>query len=211
MPTLGFRWIHNFPLRWRHNEHEGVSNHRRFDCLLNPMFRSRSRRTSKLHVTGLREGNLPVTGGFPSQRNSNAENVSMWWRHHEMMCFYMYMGWGTFQCVVIMRYFCSGLISLQLSDNICVSKLGQHWFRLCFSPLRCQAIIWTNVGLLYTGFFRIYSNKIWIKMQQFNKMNWKMPSAHWRRFCLGRNALIANLVNMGLKNGLSPARRLVTI
>ena len=25
----------------------------------------------------------PVTGGFPSQRASNAENASIWWRHHE--------------------------------------------------------------------------------------------------------------------------------
>ena len=24
----------------------------------------------------------PVTGGFPSQRANNAENVSIWWRHH---------------------------------------------------------------------------------------------------------------------------------
>ena len=30
----------------------------------------------------LREGNPPVTGGFPSQRASNAENVSIRWRHH---------------------------------------------------------------------------------------------------------------------------------
>ena len=30
---------------------------------------------------GLCEGNPPVTGGFPSQRTSNAENVSMWWRY----------------------------------------------------------------------------------------------------------------------------------
>ena len=28
------------------------------------------------------EGNPPVTGGFPSQRASNAENASIWWRHH---------------------------------------------------------------------------------------------------------------------------------
>ena len=27
-------------------------------------------------------GNSPVTGEFPSQRASNAENVSIWWRHH---------------------------------------------------------------------------------------------------------------------------------
>ena len=28
------------------------------------------------------EGNQPVTGGFSSQRASNAENISMWWRHY---------------------------------------------------------------------------------------------------------------------------------
>ena len=25
----------------------------------------------------------PVTGEFPAQRASNAENFSIWWRHHE--------------------------------------------------------------------------------------------------------------------------------
>ena len=33
-------------------------------------------------ITGLCEGNPPVTGGFPSQRASDAENVSFRWRHH---------------------------------------------------------------------------------------------------------------------------------
>ena len=33
-------------------------------------------------VTGLCEGNSSVTGEFPAQRVSNAENVSIWWRHH---------------------------------------------------------------------------------------------------------------------------------
>ena len=27
-------------------------------------------------------GNSPGTGEFPVQRASNAENVSIWWRHH---------------------------------------------------------------------------------------------------------------------------------
>ena len=26
--------------------------------------------------------NTPVVGEFPAQRASNAENVSIWWRHH---------------------------------------------------------------------------------------------------------------------------------
>ena len=34
--------------------------------------------TSKLIITGLCEGNPSVTGRFPSQRASNAENVSIW-------------------------------------------------------------------------------------------------------------------------------------
>ena len=40
------------------------------------------KKTSKLRVTGLCVGNSPVTGEFPAQRASNAENVSIWWRHH---------------------------------------------------------------------------------------------------------------------------------
>ena len=38
--------------------------------------------TPKLRLTGLRGGNPPITGRFPSQRASNGENISIWWRHH---------------------------------------------------------------------------------------------------------------------------------
>ena len=69
-------------VQWCHNEPDGVSNHRRLNCLLNRLFGRRSRKTSKLRDTGLNEGNSPVTGEFPTQRASNAENVSMWWYHH---------------------------------------------------------------------------------------------------------------------------------
>ena len=76
-------------LEWRHNEHNNVSKHRRLDCLLNRLFRRRSKKTSKLRVIGLGERNPPVTGGFPSQRASTAESVSIWWRHHAnvRMCY----------------------------------------------------------------------------------------------------------------------------
>ena len=49
--------ISTFSLQWRHNEHDGVSNHHRPHCLLNRLFRRRSRKTSKLRVTGLYAGN----------------------------------------------------------------------------------------------------------------------------------------------------------
>ena len=74
--------IYFISLQWHHNDRDGVSNHRRLDCLLSRLFRIRSRKTSKLLVTGLWEGNPPVTVGFPSQRASNAKNCSIWWRHH---------------------------------------------------------------------------------------------------------------------------------
>ena len=72
----------NISLQWRHNGRGGVWNHRCLDYLLGRLFRRRSKKTSKPRVTGLCEGNSPVTGEFPAQRANNAENVSIRCRHH---------------------------------------------------------------------------------------------------------------------------------
>ena len=53
----------------------------------------RSKKTSKLRVTGLCEGNSPVAGEFPAQRASKAENVSIWWRHHAQRYCKSILGW----------------------------------------------------------------------------------------------------------------------
>ena len=71
-----------FALQWRHNGHDSVSTHQRLYCLLNRFYGRRSKKTSKLRITGLCEGDSPGTGEFPPQMASNAENVSIWWRHH---------------------------------------------------------------------------------------------------------------------------------
>ena len=47
------------PLQWRHNDHNGVSNHQAHGFLLNRLFRRRSKKTSKLRFTGLFVGNSP--------------------------------------------------------------------------------------------------------------------------------------------------------
>ena len=44
----------------------------------------RSKKTSKLRVTGLCAGNSPGTGEFPAQMASNEKNVSIWWRHRDV-------------------------------------------------------------------------------------------------------------------------------
>ena len=72
-------------LKWHHNESDCVSNHQPHDCLLNRLFRRRSKKTSKLRGTGLCAGNSPGKGEFPAQRASYAENVSIWWRHHDSL------------------------------------------------------------------------------------------------------------------------------
>ena len=67
-----------------YNGRDGVLNHQPRNCLLNRLYRRRSKKTSKLRATGLCAANSPVTCEFPAPSASNAENVSIWWRHHEL-------------------------------------------------------------------------------------------------------------------------------
>ena len=101
-------------LPWRHNGREGVSNNQHHQCLLNRLFRRRSKKTSKLRVTGLCAGNSPVTGEFPAQMASNAENVSIWWRHH---------GLSFLSCVA--EQYCQQIYKV-VGEIICVSNYNSH-------------------------------------------------------------------------------------
>ena len=56
-------------LQWRHNERDGISNNQPHDCLLNRLFKAQIKENIK----------------FTAPRASNAENVSIWWRHHAML------------------------------------------------------------------------------------------------------------------------------
>ena len=47
--------------------------------------RLRSKKTSKLRHTGLCEGNSLVTGKFPAKKASNADNISIWWCHQDIL------------------------------------------------------------------------------------------------------------------------------
>ena len=53
------KWLQNYTLQWRHNDHNSVTNHQPHGCLLNRLFGGRSKKTSKLRVTGLCAGNSP--------------------------------------------------------------------------------------------------------------------------------------------------------
>ena len=81
-----------FTLQWCRNGHDSVSNHQPHDCLINHLFRHWSKKTSKLHDTGLCVGNSLMTGEFPAQMASNAENGSNWWRHYDLCDRSWYLG-----------------------------------------------------------------------------------------------------------------------
>ena len=107
-------------LQWRHNGCDGVSNNQPHDCLLNRLFRRRSNKTSKLCGTVLRAGNSPVTGEFPAQMASNAENVPIWWRHHDSV-----------KQKVLGAYLNSDLDSVIHRVQLTMSRVGCPYFQDC--------------------------------------------------------------------------------
>ena len=120
------------PLQWRHNEPDGVSSHQPNDYLLKRLLVRRSKKASKLRVTG--HFNSPVTGEFPAQRANNAENVSIWWRHHafvrlgsEHRCLILNLNsihpercWGNFKGVISKR-----MLRIKLRGTFC--EIGLRW------------------------------------------------------------------------------------
>ena len=68
-----------------------------------------------------------------------------------------------------------------------------------FSHDRCQAIIWTNAGILFIGPLGINFIEILIEIQTFSfkKMHLKMSSGKWWSSCLGLNvfAILTNPTN----------------
>ena len=93
-------------LKWRHNGRDSVSNHQPHNCLLNRLFKRRSKKTSKFRVTGLCAGNSPVPGEFPavtqkcfnlmtSSWNSIHTSVDTRPRCHEVLTAVLSLTWKT--------------------------------------------------------------------------------------------------------------------
>ena len=76
--------------------------------------------------------------------------------------------------------------------HICVSKLTFIVSDNGLSTGRCQAITWTNAGILLIGPLGTNFNEILIEIYTFSfkKINLKMSSGKCRPFCLGLNVLI---------------------
>ena len=75
------------PLQWRHEEKERLKSPA-VQLFTQRFIQAQIKETSKLGVPGRCEGNSPVTDKFPAQSASNAENVSIWWRHHGILLYH---------------------------------------------------------------------------------------------------------------------------
>ena len=94
----------------------------------------RSKKTSNFRVIGLCEGNSPVTEEFSSQMASNAENVSIWWRHH-----------GIFTC---------SPVSQEITVDI--STYSQNWGMLLITHARLQWRL--RLGIIQHKLIKIINN-----------------------------------------------------
>ena len=167
-------------LQWRHNGCDGVSNHQPNDCLLKRLFRRRSKKTSKLRVTGLYEGNSPETGEFPAQMASDAENVSIWWRHHEVSATHLKI--RTRRVAQSSKELCDFILTHRgIFTSLNYPNIGSD---NGLSPVRYQAISWTSAGLLFTNHFGSKVSEIWIKIQQFTDKKMTLKMSSWP-FCFG--------------------------
>ena len=128
---------HHKALQWRHNEHDGVLNHQRLDCLFNYLFRRRSKKSSKLRVTGLCEGNSPVTGEFPAQGASNGEK-----------CFHlMTSSWNTW--ATFTNKLCPAVrVDCKFHHGFTQSP---KWYSIKYTHVFCFILLW-----LYCRYFSFY-------------------------------------------------------
>ena len=123
--------------------------------------------------------------------------------HYEYYAFFLVLGNGeSMQKIIrkitkvirIFRIACPGEIRHAFDwgrvTHICVNNLTIIGSDNGLSPDRCQAIFWTNAGLLLI--IGTIFNEILITIQQFSftKMRLKMSSAKFRTFRLGRNVLM---------------------
>ena len=131
-----------YSLQWCHNECDGISIHQRLDVFLNRLLKSK--KTSKLCITGLCEGNSSGTSEFPSQRASNIENVSIWWCHHDWW-------WPGYTSVMGLEIVCNTLIGCwPVSYQWCSQSIIHS---ILHTQIISSTIMSTSLGMNCVGNF----------------------------------------------------------
>ena len=172
-----------FLSQWCHNGCVGISNHQHLDCLLNCLLRHRSKKTSKLHITGLCEGNSPVTSEFPAQMASNEENVSIWWSHHATfrgwnpLIYTIWWGKMNYDMIVTVTYSLSNFVFWNIILTCVLISLDYSWLNgalMKFSSkhknIDMTTVLWKSVGE-FTYLYKSKCDMEWFHRIPLYQMN----------------------------------------
>ena len=112
------------------NERQDILIHPLLNCLFGRLFWLTSKEISKPCVTvpfvrGIHRDRW-MTGGFPSQRASDAESVSILWRHHPVRCWSDMWSWNVKRHVTHM-VFTEGVIRGFHDDVIKWKHFPRYW------------------------------------------------------------------------------------
>ena len=186
--TQSIPFLYNKTLHWRQNERVGVSDHQPHHCFPNCLFRHRSKKISKLRITGLCAGNSLLTGQFPAQRASNTKNVSIWRLHHDIyicreklsLCYvdtpqfwsllvFLSPGW---HLTLVIQSTCPANILLGSScGNVSPRDRKMmspgYWDRVLSSHHDWEEYFWTRISIFYLQFLieidtKIILNQLWV-------------------------------------------------
>ena len=167
-------------LHWRHNGHDSVSNHQPYDCLLSRLFRRRSKKTSKLRVTGLCAGNSPGPVNSPHK----------WLVTRKKFPFDdVIMTWFPFTIDHMLSFFINKTVSLtcclfwvQLITNRLVRWLHTTpWECVRSRTVATENIIRGHIVFI-NGKHRQFSwNKMYTWLQNYNNAQWCHGNHHWVR------------------------------
>ena len=122
----------------------------------------------------------------PSQRANNTDVFSIWWHHHDFIATMTEIR----NVILVMPLTHWGRVT-----HICFGNLTIIGSNNGLSPGRCQAITWTNAGILLIGPLWTHFSEIVIEIYKFSftKKHFKLLSPKWQPFCLGLHVLTPQL------------------
>ena len=137
-------------LLWRHNDHGGVSNHQPHSCLLNRLFRRRSKKTPKLRVTGLCAGNLPGPVNSPHKGPVTRKMVPF---NDVIMSKTSDLNFSNFNSITLKHkqsvpHFANDILNCMFIDDGCFILV---WQLLCISNFTMkEEVLICNLGIFLT-------------------------------------------------------------
>ena len=169
-------------LQWRHNGRDSVSNHQPHHCLFNRIFRRRSKKASKLRVTGLCAANSLVTGEFSTQMASNADNVAIKWRHYDatLICLCMF---AKSNCKIYTRI--AGKIKCQ-NDHVISSKCVIY---------HCLVFNWMPNWMCQPKLFLMcwYTELLWPAWCHLYYIWWEVNHFSVKMYCMKKGNLYCSI------------------